>query len=202
MFIADVETWPLRKSIVTTRSNPSPKRSVLGHRGARVLVARQTACFNLVSTLEEFFFSNIICSLQIVDSLDFFFFFFNYMTILNCRKLQKFSMMWANILDEWENVAKRKDSLDIFPWCPLNCRYEFLELEAFVFEIYHHQTKEIGNEFLRQQFLEHLFFRMTYTFWFWFPRQLIGYYCKYFYSSQFVWEQNFSSFKLFSKVFR
>lgn len=132
----------------------------------------------------------------------FFFFFFSIMTILNCRKLQKFLMMWANILDEWENVAKRKDSLDIFPWCPLNCRYEFLELEASVFEIYHHQTKEIGNEFLRQQFLEYLFFRMTHTFWFWFPRQLIGYYCKYFYSSQFVWEQNFSSFKLFSKVFR
>lgn len=128
--------WPLRKSIVITRSNPFAERSVLGHRCSRSRrqTDRQTECFNLVSTLEEFFFFFFFLehySTLYKSSILWIFFLFFFLTVLNFLQ---------NSYDDVSiivKLCKRKDSLDIFRQCPLNCRYEFLELEFQSFEVYH-----------------------------------------------------------------
>lgn len=51
--------------------------------GARALVARQTECFNLVSTLEEFFFFLEHYSTLYKSSILWIFFFFLFLTVLN-----------------------------------------------------------------------------------------------------------------------
>lgn len=132
--------WPLRKSIVITRSNPFAERSVLGHRCSRSRrqtdrqTDRQSVSTTLVRLWRNFFFfsffSNIIALFMNRRFFGFSFFFF-FLTVLNFLQ---------NSYDDVSiivKLCKRKDSLDIFRQCPFNCRYEFLELEFQSFEVYH-----------------------------------------------------------------
>lgn len=131
--------WPLRKSIVITRSNPFAERSVLGHRCSRSRrqTDRQTdrqsvsTLFRLWRNFFFFFFFLEHYSTLYKSSILWIFFLFFFLTVLNFLQ---------NSYDDMSIIlcAKvSKDSLDIFRQCPFNCRYEFLELEFQSFEVYH-----------------------------------------------------------------
>lgn len=130
--------WPLRKKYCyyTLQSFRRTKRSwasVLALSSPDRQTDRQSVStlFRLWRNFFFFsFFSNIIALFMNRRFFGFSFFFF-FLTVLNFLQ---------NSYDDVSiivKLCKRKDSLDIFRQCPLNCRYEFLELEFQSFEVYH-----------------------------------------------------------------
>lgn len=180
--------WPLRKSIVITRSNPFAERSVLGHRCSRSRrqTDRQTdrvfqPCFDSGGIFFFFsFFSNII-ALFINRRFFGFSFFFFFLTVLNflqnsyddviiivCANVKIHQIFFDSV---HLTVATNSQN-----WNSSLLRYiihEMIHLSLSRIS----ETNEIGNEIVGYNSWNTYSFKTTHVS-IPIPRQLIGYYCE------------------------